>query len=298
MSDERPERRLSPLFTWRGAIVESSLPPTSRHVALTLSLHMNELGGSCFPSFQTLAAETGLNYDTVRNHVRELAAAGWLVKETIRRGAGRGTRTEFTATIPSTKPTDISTGAENPGVLFDDHRGANAVSTGAQDPGHEDVSEGASEDDPPKPPSGGRERSRKQPPEPLTPLERSDDFDQWWAEWPKKTAKFDAIRAWRSMLGVLPSIEVLIIATQGLVQRSKTNHPEGNWERFVPYPATWLHRGDYADYSYTAEGAPLRAATRRPCVLCGVSNPCVEVCKGVEIGRIDSTDECIWKENG
>jgi DNA-binding transcriptional MocR family regulator len=260
MSDERPERRLSPLFTWRGAIVESSLPPTSRHVALTLSLHMNERGGSCFPSFQTLAAETGLNYDTVRNHVRELAAAGWLVKETIRRGAGRGTRTEFTATIPSTKPTDISTGAENPGVLFDDHRGANAVSTGAQDPGHEDVSEGASEDDPPKPPSGGRERSRKQPPEPLTPLERSDDFDQWWAEWP--------------------------------------NHPEGNWERFVPYPATWLHRGDYADYSYTAEGAPLRAATRRPCVLCGVSNPCVEVCKGVEIGRIDSTDECIWKENG
>jgi len=40
--------RFSPLFTWRSAIAESHLPPTTKLVAVMLSLHMNERGGSCF----------------------------------------------------------------------------------------------------------------------------------------------------------------------------------------------------------------------------------------------------------
>lgn len=74
------EHRLSALFTWRSAICDSELPSTSRHVALTLSLHMSERGDSCFPSVRRLADETGLSRRTVQRHLKELVEAGWLVQ--------------------------------------------------------------------------------------------------------------------------------------------------------------------------------------------------------------------------
>jgi DNA-binding transcriptional MocR family regulator len=70
--------RLKPLFSWRGAISDSDLPPTTRHVALALSLHMNERGGSAFPAVATLARETGLSESTVREHLHQLRDSGWL----------------------------------------------------------------------------------------------------------------------------------------------------------------------------------------------------------------------------
>ena len=72
---------LSPLFTWRSAISDPShdLPSTARHVALALSLHMNERGGSCFPAISTLAGETNLDDRTVQRAIRRLEADRWLV---------------------------------------------------------------------------------------------------------------------------------------------------------------------------------------------------------------------------
>lgn len=69
---------LSPLFTWRSAICQSELPATTRHVALTLSLHMSELGDSCYPSQSRLAEETGLARRTVNRHLSKLDGDGWL----------------------------------------------------------------------------------------------------------------------------------------------------------------------------------------------------------------------------
>lgn len=291
---EKP--RLSPLFTWRGAICDSDLHPTSRHVALTLSMHMNERGGSCFPRFDTLADETGLHYDTVRTHVRKLAAGGWLVKQTIRRGEGRGTRTEYTATVPSTDSPEQSTGAENTGGLLDDHRGANAVYTGAQDPGVEVDSESVREDDSPKPPqSGGRQTRRRQPPEPLTPMERVDDFDSWWDAYPRKIGKLDAVTAWRVMLGHLPAdVATLIASAKAMEARvRREHHGDDQWQRYIPHPSTWLRRGDFLDRVDSVDSPKVR----NPCVLCGVTEPCVERCEGVAVGVIDSVHhDCVWRD--
>lgn len=133
---------LRPLFTWRSAIVESDLPPVTRHVALTLSLHMNERGGSCFPSHPTLAAETGYHIDTVRTHLAKLAADGWLVRVVNRRGSGRGTRVEYEASVPTTgveSSTAQSSGGLNSTAPFHDHWGPGPSTTGVHDPSQEDV---------------------------------------------------------------------------------------------------------------------------------------------------------------
>ncbi len=111
------EPRLSPLFSWRSAICDSGLEPTTRHVALTLSLHMNERGGSCFPSQATLARETGLHDETVRLHLRRLREAGYLLVENDRSMKGRGTRNHYSATIPVEETTGAqTTGVEDPGA--------------------------------------------------------------------------------------------------------------------------------------------------------------------------------------
>jgi hypothetical protein len=93
---------LKPLFTWRSAIASKHGPksPTTRHVLLTLGLHMNERGGSCFPSVDTLVGETGLTKRSVCTHLEIAERDGW-----IRRGLhgfnGRGwKRYEYQPVIP------------------------------------------------------------------------------------------------------------------------------------------------------------------------------------------------------
>jgi hypothetical protein len=105
-SNQSVERRLSPLFSWRSSICDSDLEPTARHVALTLSLHMNERGGSAFPSAPTLARETGLHERTVRTHLNELVQLGWLARE-----LRPGRVSVYSAAIP-----DLPTPGAGPGV--------------------------------------------------------------------------------------------------------------------------------------------------------------------------------------
>jgi hypothetical protein len=70
---------------------------------------MNERGGSCFPSRETLARETGQGLRSVARHIRTLEEAGWL---TIESGGGKATN-RYRATVPGaqTDPCHSGTGA-------------------------------------------------------------------------------------------------------------------------------------------------------------------------------------------
>lgn len=94
-----PGRRLSPLFTWRGAVADSELRSTAKLVAFALSLFMSEAGDSCFPSLDTLAHKTSTSRSTVTTAITTLVDEGWLVRK---RGGGRGRSTHYTATVPET----------------------------------------------------------------------------------------------------------------------------------------------------------------------------------------------------
>jgi hypothetical protein len=95
---------LSPLFTWRSSIAESDLSPTARHLALALSLYMNERGGSAFPGSSRLARDTGLSLRTVKTALGELGDGGYL--RVVRKGGsplGRArTASEYAAAFPVT----------------------------------------------------------------------------------------------------------------------------------------------------------------------------------------------------
>lgn len=95
---------LQPLFTWRSVVASKFGPllPTTRHVLLTLGLHMSEKGDSCFPSMALLAEESGLALSTVKEHIAIAARDGWIGKRSRRLKNGQGwKRNEYFAQIPA-----------------------------------------------------------------------------------------------------------------------------------------------------------------------------------------------------
>jgi hypothetical protein len=66
-------------FEWVGFIIEADLSPTAKLVAHTIAYHAGK-HGQCFPSYQTLANETGLHRVTVIKCVNELVAAKLIAK--------------------------------------------------------------------------------------------------------------------------------------------------------------------------------------------------------------------------
>lgn len=103
MSDDQSPGEIAQLHSWRSALVETLDCSTCKLVGLVLSLYMNEMGGSAFPSNQKIAAKTSLGVSTVREHLNtHLHAHGWLTL--IERGGTHGgTRraNSWQATIPN-----------------------------------------------------------------------------------------------------------------------------------------------------------------------------------------------------
>lgn len=137
---------LRSLFTWRSAIASKHGPHSSitRHVLLTLSLHMNERGESCFPSMDLLAEETALSRRAVVEHLQVAAKAGWIGKRDMRKPNSQGwRRVEYFAVIPKVvaakfhdeqgdapgAPASDATGGDAPGAPA--RRGARHAKGGA-----------------------------------------------------------------------------------------------------------------------------------------------------------------------
>ncbi len=107
------------LFKWRLAVASKLGPksPTTRHILLTISLHMDVAGSQCFPSTDTIAEETGLSRRTVCIHLEKAVAEGWISKGV--RGMGvkgwwrHSYQAEFPAKVVSEAPNLITQGCES-----------------------------------------------------------------------------------------------------------------------------------------------------------------------------------------
>lgn len=97
-------------WSWRHAIAKSDLPPTTRHVLLTVSLFMNDVGGGCYPTQAQLAQATGLSERSVREHLEIAEARGWLKRTEHGFRGQRWRNHEYQAMWPD--PQDVEKGAE------------------------------------------------------------------------------------------------------------------------------------------------------------------------------------------
>ena len=82
----------------------------------------------------------------------------------------------------------------------------------------------------------------------------SEDFDQFWAAYPKKLAKADARKAWLQTAKVRPTIEVILTAVSVAKESIAWRKDEG---QFIPPPATWLRGERWEDEHEVQIDAPI-----------------------------------------
>jgi hypothetical protein len=82
----------------------------------------------------------------------------------------------------------------------------------------------------------------------------ADPFDAFWRVYPRKVAKGDARKAWARL-----TPDAALVATILAAVEAQTTWPQ--WQRddgdFIPYPATWLNRGQWTDEAPKAHAVPL-----------------------------------------
>jgi len=72
---------------------------------------------------------------------------------------------------------------------------------------------------------------------PLTPFENG--FDKFWNSYPRKVGKEDAAKAYAKALKHVSLIEIL--------EALEKQKPQWRDPKFIPYPASWLNAGRWAD---------------------------------------------------
>jgi plasmid maintenance system killer protein len=72
----------------------------------------------------------------------------------------------------------------------------------------------------------------------------SADFLSFWNAYPKHKKRDDAYKAWKGLNGTRPSMDVLLKAIEE--QKISDDWKKDNGQ-FIPYPATWLRSGSWAD---------------------------------------------------
>jgi hypothetical protein len=75
---------------------------------------------------------------------------------------------------------------------------------------------------------------------------KPEQFDEFWATYPKKRAKRDALNVWLR-LDFSDGLFEKIIAAVAAQKKSAEWKKEGG--QFIPYPATWLRKGRWDDES-------------------------------------------------
>lgn len=76
------------------------------------------------------------------------------------------------------------------------------------------------------------------------PSVQPNQFDEFWAAYPRKVAKLAAIRAWDKAVK-MASAEEIIAAVEA--QKKVCEQWQRDGGQFIPHPATWLNQGRWMD---------------------------------------------------
>lgn len=71
-----------------------------------------------------------------------------------------------------------------------------------------------------------------------------NDFELFWQNYPKKTAKGDARKAWDQTTSIRPDMKTVIEAIHKQCQTEQWRENDG---KYIPYPATWLRAERWDD---------------------------------------------------
>lgn len=120
---------MSRAWTWRQAILKTSLPATTKHVLLVISCHMNDMGEGCYPSTKTLADRCSLSERSVCTHIEDAEKAGWLAVERHGYSGQKWARHEYLPSWPKGTESDADS---HGGTEPDDGKALNLATEGTE----------------------------------------------------------------------------------------------------------------------------------------------------------------------
>lgn len=296
-------------YTWRAAIIRSDLSPTTRHVLLTLSCHINDAGEPTYPSTLLLSDECGLSERAVITHLKLAASLGWLTVS--KHGyAGQGwARNQYRPRTPDgfvPRPAPARKGTKAGSVPSDEKLSTEALN----DVQHVEA-EGT---EPRSAPSGkalnvateGTEPDDKKAlndvqsnyplelPKELPTSARAkrkavdNGFEALWAIYPRKAAKAVTEKAYAKLApnADLQAVLLAAVATQATWSKWRENGGE-----FVPHLSTWLNGRRWEDQ------APAVAAEGSKAVEPEAwwRSDSATKAKGTELGLTQKAGEDDWK---
>ncbi|RVA58211.1 helix-turn-helix domain-containing protein [Mesorhizobium sp. M7A.F.Ca.US.001.01.1.1] len=109
-------------WSWRHAIISSDLAPTTRHVLLTISCYMNDVGGGCYPTTKQLQKSTGLSERAVCEHIGIAERAGWLTISKHGLAGQKWKNHQYSARWPNAEGTDVGSVPSAEKALTQDQR--------------------------------------------------------------------------------------------------------------------------------------------------------------------------------
>jgi hypothetical protein len=222
-------------FRWMQAVLaDPTLTPTQKVVLIRLALHLNLKSGRCDPSIESLAKGAAVKPRAVQAAVARAQKLGRLSRH---EGGGRGNTNSYTLLLK-----EAETGAEtlHRGALFGEtlHSDAAFAETLHGETVNGDAQKGASPRHKPCTAVHPNTENKKN-------TDNNEDFDRWYARYPKHRARGKARKAFERIVGAgLATVDELIAgATRYAAER------QGQEQRFTKDPATWLNGECWADES-------------------------------------------------
>lgn len=224
-------RRTSVMADTVDAIL-STLGPAALGVYTYLAKRCNR-DGQCWPSYDTIAADCGIQRRYAMRVIKALEDEGFVVVE---RRRGRSGNDSNLFTLPHQRELFGLSG---------DHGGDVAGDHGSDHPGVLPIRKNVE-----------KEPARNE----RTKDENAHPFDLFYAAYPRKRQRDAADRAWRKLTDEQRE-RVMTVLPRFAASRQWAD------PQYIPYPATWLNSGDWKDDPVSAPaagGAITRLMTRRP----------------------------------
>lgn len=196
--------------------------PGEKLTLIALADHAGE-DGTCFPGTGRLSEKTDQGNSTVRRHLTNLEERGLIERDRRRRDDGTlstylyqlGQRSDQAVDQRSDRAEPALESSGNPALTHE--RAEPSVST-------------------------NRQKNRQS-------LDLDADFDAFWANYPRTTAKPRARKAWKTATAKSEANVIL----SGLSDWIAFWRASGTEERFIPHPSTWLNGECWNDTPPTAK---------------------------------------------
>lgn len=104
-----------------------------------------------------------------------------------------------------------------------------------------------------EPPTGTPSRTPSETPSPKAASGIDDGFDEFWAAYPRRVQKRDALKAWRQMRREKTPAERIIAGACGYAAYV---HAQGKDPEFVKHPGPWLRAAAYDDHQPATSAGP------------------------------------------